>query len=320
MKQIFIKTCIVCIVVLLFPFLLTLFLTYSKENSNSIETMNFNITYQLSGNVENLDFDRYIMGVVAANMPAGYHMEALKAQAVIARTYALYNIALLTEEGHKNQNFSTSELGLSYIDISEMEQYWGSENYMTYFTKIENAVYATRDEVLVYEGDLILPVFFETGSGYTRNASEAWGLDIPYLTSVSSKYDVTSTNYLKISEYSTSDLIQFLEKQYPEINLTKENFLNEVSLAERDSAGYVTKVNLGNQTVTGEEIAKALGLNSSHFYLEDYNGKIRIITTGVGHGVGLSQYSCNAMAQEGSTYPVILCHFYTGAEIITLNK
>lgn len=317
MKQILIKTSIVCVVVLLFPFILTLFLSSTPKAKDSIETMNFKIKYDKDGKMENINFDTYLMGVVAANMSAGYHMEALKAQAVIARTYALYNVALLTEDGHSDRNFTTAELGLAYMNISDMERYWGTDDYKNYFAKIENAVHATENKILVYDGDLILPVFFETGSGYTRNASEAWNVDIPYLTSVSSKQDVTSTNYLKISEYYVEDLISLLEKQYPDIGLSKKGFFDEVQVSERDSTNYVTKVTLGSQTVTGEEFAKVLGLNSNHFYIEEYNGNVRIICTGVGHGVGLSQYGSNAMAQEGYSYSNILSHYYSGTKLIS---
>lgn len=320
MKQVLIKTAIVSVVVLLFPFILTMFLSSTSRDNDSIEAMNFKIRHNIGDKIENISFDTYIMGVVAANMPAGYQMEALKCQAVIARTYALYNISLLKEEGHADQNFTTSELGLQYIPISDLEQYWGSEDYKTYLAKIENAVQATKDEVLVYDGNLILPVFFETGSGYTRNASEAWGVDIPYLTSVSSKQDVTSINYLKISEYYISDLIDLLEKKYPDVQISKDNFFEEVTVTERDSTNYVTKIKLGTKTITGEEFAKVLGLNSNHFYIEEYNGNARIICTGVGHGVGLSQYGSNAMAEEGYPYTEILSHYYTGATIMTLNE
>jgi len=319
MKKILIKTVIVSVVVLVFPLILTLLLTNHETNYASIGMMDFEIYYESNGKEEVLDFDKYLMGIVAANMPAGYNMEALKAQAVIARTYALYNISLLSKDNPDKQRFATSELGLSYLSMASMEQYWGSEEYVTYFSKIENAVVATADEVLLYEEDLILPVFFYTGSGYTRNASEAWGIDIPYLTSVSSKQDVTSTAYLKITEYLVSALISSLEKNYSNLNISEDNFFDDVRVTERDSVDYVTKINLGNQTVSGEEFAKVLGLNSNHFYIEDYEGKARIICNGVGHGVGLSQYGANAMADEGYPYQEILSHYYTGIELVNMS-
>jgi stage II sporulation protein D len=319
MKKILVKTLIVGIVVLLFPFVLTMLYSRSDHDS-SIETMDFTIYYEVNGSKDKLSFDEYLIGVVAANMPAGYHMEALKAQAVIARTYALYNIALLTEENSSKKSFTTSELGLSYISLSALKQFWGSEEYTTYFTKLENAVYGTKDEVIVYNNDLILPVFFDTGSGFTRNASEAWGVDIPYLVSVPSKQDVTSTNYLKINEFPLTDLIALLEKYYTDLKLTEKLFFEEVSVDSRDSTGYVIKIDLGNQTVSGEEFAKVLGLPSNHFYIEDYEDNVRIICNGAGHGVGLSQYGANAMAEENSTYESVLQYYYTGTSLMDISK
>lgn len=319
MKKIIIKTAVVSIVVLIFPLVFTLFLTSHDKDYQSAGISDFEIYYETNGKEETLDFNKYLIGIVAANMPAGYDMEALKAQAVIARTYALYNISLLSHEAPDKIRFATSELGLSYIGTSSLEQFWGNKEYVDYFTKIENAVSATENEVLTYDDKLILPVFFYTGSGYTRNASEAWGVDIPYLTSVSSKQDVTSTDYLKITEYPVSDVISLLEKHYTDPGISEDKFFDEVKVTERDSIDYVKKISLGSQTVSGEEFARVLGLNSSHFYIEDYEGKVRIICNGVGHGLGLSQYGANAMAEGGSSFQDILKHYYSGAEIVKLK-
>lgn len=318
MKKILIKTLIVSILVLLFPFALTLLISKQKDTS-SMETMDFSIYYEVNGSKDKLTYDEYLLGVVAANMPAAYQMEALKAQAVIARTYSLYNIALLTKDNPSKKSFTTSELGLSYIGLKDLEQYWGTEAYNSYFTKLENAVYATEDEVLVYKDELILPVFFDTGSGLTRDAAEAWGIDVPYLVSVPCKQDVTSTNYLKINEYALSDLISLLTKYYPKLTLSEKDFFDEVKVDTRDSSDYVLKIDLGNLTVSGEEFAKVLGLPSNHFYIEDYEGNARIICNGAGHGVGLSQYGANAMAEEGTSYQDILEYYYTGINFSSIS-
>lgn len=319
MKQVLLKTLVVCIVVLLLPYILTLFLSSNKISQKSIEAMNFNISYERNGRIEDLDLDTYIMGVVAANMPAGYHVEALKAQAVIARTYALYNMALLTEEGYSDETFTTWELGIPYIDITDMKPYWGATDYTTYYSKIENAVQGTKGQVLVYKGELALPLFFETGTGYTRNSIEALNVDIPYLTSVESSQDITSINYLKISEYYIPDLINLLNNHFPEAILSDDLFFDEVKVTERDSIGYIKTISLGNLTITGEEFAKALGLNSYNFTIEQYNGNVRVVCKGVGHGIGLSQYGSNAMAREGSLYTDILSRYYIGTEVISLE-
>lgn len=317
MKKAINKIIIICIIVILLPFILTLVLN-SSDHNKSLETMDFKIYYEHDGKKELLDFNDYLIGVVAANMPAGYHAEALKAQAVIARTYALYNISLLSENKNKKR-FNTSEIGLSYISPSSLEQYWGSKDYSSYFTKIENAVAATKNEVLTYEGNLILPVFFDTGCGYTRNASEAWDIDVPYLVSVPSKSDVTSIHYLNISEFEVTDFLDRIKQKYPDIDIKEEDFFDKVKITDRDSTDYALKVSLGSHTVSGEDFAKAMGFNSSHFYMENYEGKVRIICNGVGHGVGFSQYGGNAMAQEGCSYKELLTHYYTGINITDTN-
>jgi stage II sporulation protein D len=318
MKKIIIKTLIVCVIVFLLPLLLTLLMS-SHNSADSIEAMDFTIYYEENGSRNELSFDEYLIGVVAANMPAGYHMEALKAQSVIARTYALYNISLLTEENPNKKNFTTSELGLSYISLPSLEQFWGEQDYNSYFTKIENAVYSTDDEVMTYNNAFILPMFFYTGCGYTRNASEAWGVDIPYLITVPSKQDVTSTSYLTIEEYEITELIELLDKFYKDLTLTEDNFFDVISNITRDSTDYVLKIDLGNQTVPGEEFAKVLGLKSNRFYIEKYENKVRIICNGAGHGVGLSQYGANAMAEENNSYTNILTHYYTGVTIVNME-
>jgi stage II sporulation protein D len=320
-KKILLKTLIASIFVLLLPFILTILLSNSQKSPGSLETMKFVINHKVNEKEEPLDFNKYLIGVVAANMPAGYHIEALKAQAVIARTYALYNMYLLSsEEGHDSQTFTTDELGLSYMELSEMEQFWKAQDYKLYFSKIENAVYDTSNEILIYHDALILPVFFNTGCGLTRNASDAWGVDIPYLKSVDSKQDVTSTDYLKIKEYSVADFIAALEKQYLDINISEDTLHNDVKITKRDSTDYVTEINVGSHTISGEEFAKVLGLGSSHFYIEDYNGMVRIVCNGAGHGIGLSQYGANVMAEENHTYKDILYHYYLGVSLVTMKE
>ncbi len=318
MKKILIKTLIVSVLVLLLPFTLTMLFSRNEESA-SIEAMDFSIYYETNGSKDTISFDDYLLGVIAANMPASYQMEALKAQAVIARTYALYNISLLTKDDSDRTSYATSELGLSYLSMDSLDSYWGSD-YTSFFTKLENAVYATKDKVLVYHDQLILPVFFDTGCGFTRNASEAWGVDVPYLVSVPSKQDVTSTNYLKIEEYEITDLIDLLSRYYTDLDFSEDEFFDEVNVTLRDSTDYVLKVDLGNRTVSGEEFAKVIGLSSNHFYIEEYEGKVRIICNGAGHGVGLSEYGANVMAEEGSDYSEILKHYYTAVSIADLSE
>lgn len=318
MKKLTMKILAAGLSLLMLPFVLTLLFT-AKKGSSSQEYMDFAILNKQDGSVKELSFTEYLLGVVAANMPAGYEIEALKAQAVIARTYTLYNIFLIREDNPVQREFTTAELGLSYISPDEMHQYWDPQDYTAYFSKLENAVLGTKDEALTYDDELILPVFFNTGTGYTRNAVEAWGIDIPYLVSVQSRQDVTSIHYLKIMEFDLKKLIALINTYFPDAAMSSEDFFDEAAVITRDSTGYVTEMGLGSLTVSGEVFAKALGLYSNNFYMEDYEGKVRFVCTGAGHGVGLSQYGANAMALEGYTCNDILKHYYTDVRIVELD-
>lgn len=315
MKKLFYKMIFISSFVLLIPFIISILLNHN--NSNFAQNFDFEIIYETNGIKETLSFDQYLTGIVAANMPSGYEMEALKAQAVIARTYALHNISLLHEDNPKKKSFSPSEIGLSFISLVDLEKYWRNENSISYLEQIENAINLTKDQIILYDDSLILPVFFNTGSGFTRNASEAWGIDIPYLISASSKQDLTSTNYLKIIEFNISEVLQLLNTHYPEINILESDFFSEVKIDRRDSIGYVITVSLGNYTISGEEFANILNLDSNNFYLEEYNNMARFICTGSGHGIGLSQYGANIMAKDGSSYIDILKHYYYGVDIVS---
>lgn len=319
MKKILRKTLIVCVLVLLLPFAITFFLNTKNEKLESIQAMNFTIYNEDNGSKDKLSFDNYLLGVIAANMPAGYRPEALKAQAVIARTYALYNMALLSDEQKDKKTFTTSELGLSYVSLDSLKKIWGND-YANYFAKIDNALVSTKDQVLVYNNELILPLFFDTSCGFTRSAAEVWGTDVPYLVSTPSKQDVTSTHYLQIEEYDVQDLIAILNKYYTKVNLSKDNFFKQIKIVSRDSAGYVLKMTLNDQSISGDEFTKVVGLPSSHFYIEEYDKKARIICNGSGHGIGLSQYGANAMAEEGSFYKDILSYYYSDVKLATISE
>lgn len=320
MKKTIRKTLLISTIVLFLPFILTIFFSTEKKNNLSLHALKFDIYYEQDGSKEWIDLDHYLIGSVAATMPAGYYMDALKAQAIIQRTYTLYNVLLLQQKYPSKTEFSTSELGLPYLSLKDLEQYWEGESYTTYFSKLENAVMGTKHLILTYKNQLILPVFFETGNGTTRSALDAWGKDVPYLQSVSSKQDITSIHYLKITEYDPNTLGSILSAYYEEFDYQNGSFFESVLIQERDTVGYVTKVQVGDMQVSGEEFAKVLNINSSNFYIEHYNDNARIICTGVGHGIGLSQYGANAMAQEGSSYEQILHHYYRNIDIVDLSK
>ena len=291
-----------------------------------------------------LSLDDYLVGVIAATTTINTEPEALKAQAVIARTYALNNIEQL-EETHIKQalqsmgnthfsSFSIEELGLPYIDPTSLKSSLDVSQYDSFLEKIEQAIKETANEVILYGDQLITPLYFSSCVGMTRSAQEVWGFDIPYLKSVESESDIESTDYMKLYvstisatldslnvayQNHTLDAADYDYQVYPSLPVDETHFFDEVVVLSRDSAGYVTKVSLGGVSVSGESFAAALGLNSSCFYIEDYQETVRFLCHGNGHGLGYSQYGANAMAKTGSTYEELLTHYYTGIKITKLD-
>ncbi|HHT97757.1 MAG TPA: SpoIID/LytB domain-containing protein [Clostridiales bacterium] len=273
-----------------------------------MEVLNFNIIDLSNGLEEKLNFNDYLSGIISATTSEeDLDYEALKAYAIISRTYAIHNILLLLDSNPNKDIFTTLEIGLTYTKNINNQ-------------KILNAINDTKGEVIIYDDSIIMPVFFNNGSGFTRNAIEAWGIDLPYLVGTTSKQDISSSNYIHVSEYSYIELFSKLNSYFIDTNISESSLMNDIIVVQRDSIGYVTEVQIGDMRISGEEFSYALELNSSNFYFEEYNEKIRFICTGMGHGVGLSIYGANIMAKEGFKCHEILHHYYKNTEITNLYK
>lgn len=255
--------------------------------------------YRSNGTVITLSLEEYLIGVVGAEMPASFPMEALKAQAVVARTYALKKI----ESGGKLTDTVSTQ---SYKDNNELKKLWGS-SFDTYYQKIKTAVTATKGLSIYYQGKYIDAVYHSTSNGKTQDAAYVWGNRVPYLKSVDSSWDKEATSYLReVSKDFTNVL-----------NLLGVNINDDISfeILSRDYSGRVEKVRVGDQTFSGVEFRNLLGLRSADFDLSLENGNLIITTRGYGHGVGMSQYGASGMAKAGYTYQQILKHYYTGVSI-----
>lgn len=301
-KKLILLTCI------FFLIFLPLNISILTEDSTHNKLSKITIYYKQNQATISIDFETYLIGVVAACMPAGYELEALKAQAVIARTYAIYNIQHL--DGFKKQAYYAESLSLPFLNLSELKYVWGEEYYLSYYSKIENAVYATKGEIMTYQEKVILPMFFHSGCGQTRNAAELFGQNYPYLSSVDIPEDYSSTDYMTLINYTKEQIIDKLYEYDQKLLIAKDTFFRDLYIYERDSSNYVLSM-MANQTlISGEAFAKLFNLTSSHFTMEEYEHKIRFICIGKGHGIGLSQYGANEMAKKNSLYQEILCHFY----------
>lgn len=263
--------------------------------------------------VVTLTMEQYLWRVVAAEMPASFEPEALKAQAVAARTFA-YNRMGKTVENHPEADLCTdSSCCQAYIDPAEAAANWG-EGADVYTQKIADAVAATDGMVILYEGQPIEALFHSSSAGRTLDAVEVWGASVPYLTGVDSPEgeevpDYHSTVAMTPEEFRTTFLAQ-----YPQADFSGEpaDWFGEVT---HSSNGGVENMQVGGVTVSGVELRTLFSLRSAAFAVTADETAVTFSVTGYGHGVGMSQYGANALAKEGKTYREILSWYYTGVTI-----
>ena len=264
--------------------------------------------------VEEMDLGTYLVGVVRAEMPASFEEEALKAQAVAARTYTIYKIQTGGNHGEEANICTDSTCCQAYISEDRARANWG-ENADAYEKKVENAVTSTDGETILYGGVPILAVFHSSSAGLTRAAGQVWLNDLPYLQAVDSPEEGEAIpNYYSRVEFSAAAFKEKLLAVAPEADFSgpMDGWLRN---AVTDSAGSVETVEAGGVTVKGTQVRSALGLRSACFDWEVQNGKLVFYVTGYGHGVGLSQYGANQMAADGADYREILTHYYTGVTV-----
>ncbi len=253
--------------------------------------------YRTNGDVINIGLTEYLVGVVAGEMPASFPIEALKAQAVVARTYTMKSLQI----GRKLTDSTSTQV---YKDNNQLRNLWGKD-YDRYYQRIYDAVTSTDNICVYYNGDYIDAVYHSTSNGYTEDAVNVWGNRIPYLQTVASTWDQNVSSYLKIITKEEFDIISILGLDN----------LDEIQILERNNSGRVEKVQIGNKIFSGVELRNMLGLRSTDFEIIKDNNIITITTKGYGHGVGMSQYGAKGMAEQGYSYREILNHYYTNVNI-----
>ncbi len=261
-----------------------------------------------------MDLGTYLVGVVRAEMPASFELEALKAQAVAARTYTLYKLQSGGNHGEDANICTDHTCCQAYLNEEAARTNWG-EQAAAYEAKVEGAVRETDGETILYGGVPILAVFHSSSPGLTRAAGEVWVNDLPYLQAVASpEAGERIPNYYSRIAFTAEELKAKLQAAFPEAELSggMENWLKNPAA---DSAGSVGTVSVGGVTAKGTQVRTALGLRSACFTWEVQEGKMVFFVTGYGHGVGLSQYGASAMAAAGADYREILTHYYTGVTV-----
>lgn len=253
----------------------------------------------------------YLIKVVAAEMPVSFEPEALKAQAVAARTYL--QRALASPKHDDADICASSDCCQAYSTEKKLREKWG-EDYERYLEKITAAVEDTDGEYLSYEGKAALAAFHSSSAGVTENSGAIWN-ELPYLVSVSSPETAENVpNYISkqtLKDIDFRDTILYLK---PEADMTGEA-ASWVSDIKRNDSGRVEKAVIGGVEFTGAELRKLFSLRSTAFELTHSDGQFTFTVTGYGHGVGMSQYGANAMAKNGSDYKDILAHYYPGTTL-----
>ena len=306
LSQLYVALCILIVPLAASKFGLTKVITKRIEGTKSADDSTEETGQRFT--VGGADMEEYIKGVVAAEMPASFPEEALKAQAVASRTYAVRAV--------ENADFELgpSDIGQAYVTVDEMKENWGA-NFDTYYAKICVAVDSTKHEVKVYQGGPILAVFHSTSAGETETAGNIWNYDLPYLESTDSIGDTYAPNYETTTEISCGDIIAKIKTLYPNFQADEAGLFDSIKINERSEAGYITDMTVGNMNFTGKQIREALGIRSTNFTVENKGGSIAFTTKGFGHGAGMSQYGAKYMAENGSDYQAILNHYYTGIKI-----
>lgn len=291
--------------VILIPFTIISLLNKDATNNQSADaylaSSEILINFSYNNETISLPIEEYLIGVLGAESPASFNIEALKAQAVASRTFALYQQEKRGYVTTGDQAFATEE---------ELKTKWQTK-YDEYYNKIKAAITSTQNEVLYYDNKLIKAYFYAMSNGYTTTSLAVFNEELPYLNIIIQTLDNSNTNNFEVTK--TISKTQFCEKLALDCNK-----LN-ISTPKRDESNRVTMITINNREYTGLNLRQQFNLRSTDFTLQEDQDNIIITTKGYGHGVGMSQYGANAMAKNGASYQDILQFYYQGTEIKKFN-
>ena len=277
----------------------------------------FRVLDESTGEIHTVSVRDYVRGAVAAEMPAVFHSEALKAQAVAAHTYALHHHRVQMEHPDpelKGADFKADPSNMKvYITEEKAREFYGAKADQ-YWEKVCAAADSVAHLVLEYEEEPIVAAYHAISAGMTEDASNVWVGSAPYLLPADSEGDYLAPDYETEEEFSYPELKRLLLAAYPEMDLSgqADTWFGEM---ERSASGYITAIEVGGQVLHGSEVRTVLDLRSHNFEVVDTGSSFLFVVYGYGHGVGLSQYGADFMARQGADFEEILANYYTGATL-----
>lgn len=297
------KVLLFSLLIILIPvFIVNIFIKTEEIKFEYKENM-FVRVKRTSGIIQNVPLEDYVVGVLAGEMPTTFHLEALKAQAVAARTYVMKKMSYNINEEYDVVDTVANQV---YLDREYLKETW-KESYVDKINILKKAVLETYGQYIVYNDNIIEAFYFSTSTGKTENSEEVFSASLPYLRSVDSTWDNISPVYVENKYYTVKD---FFDK----LNLEFSTEL-KVDYTSKTSTGRVKTVVINSKTKKASEVASSLGLRSTYFNITKVDNLIRIETKGYGHGVGMSQYGAEAMSRLGYTYEDIIKYYYKGVKI-----
>lgn len=271
-----------------------------------------------SGQLRTMTLEEYVMGVVAAEMPASYHLEALKAQAVAARTRAVSQSGAAQGCGcslYEGADICTDSTHCqAFADEEECRAKWGEE-YSAYHARVEQAVWETTGEIITYDGMPITVLYHAISGGMTEDAQTVFSQSLPYLVSVESTGEEDARGYLQDTTFTLEEAAAKLKESFPEMNVTVDQLRQNFQIVDHTSTGRVKTVHLGDHELSAQDLRAALGLRSTWFTISMDTQTVTFHQRGYGHGVGMSQAGANSMAAQNKNYKEIVTYYYRGVEI-----
>ena len=288
-------------------------ITISTYGYKDYETIS--LLHKETNQIEKIPLDEYLYGVVSAEMPASFEDEALKAQAVVARTYTIYKIKNSKNKHGDAQICDDSTCCQAWISKEDRMAKWKEEERESNWNKIVNAVNSTQGKIITYQGEPIDAFFHSNSGGKTEIPVNVWGgTGFPYLQVVETSGEENYSQYNSEVTMSKDDFVNKIKEKYDdfEIDFSKKDC---IKIERYTEGGRVKEIKIGNKTLSGVEVRTIFELKSANFEFKISDGEIKFTVKGYGHGIGMSQTGADSLAKNGSTYEDIIHHFYIGVEI-----